>query len=89
MDLALAMISRALDARTPASWVTGDEVYGADPGLRASLEERGVCYVLAVAKATRGRFGRSGARGRALAQAAAAGLAAAVGRAGRHGPPLV
>jgi SRSO17 transposase len=47
--LALAMISRALDAGTPASWVTGDEVYGADPGLRASLEKRRLGYVLAVA----------------------------------------
>ena len=35
LALALAMISRAPDAGTPASWVTGDEVYGADPGLRA------------------------------------------------------
>jgi SRSO17 transposase len=29
--------------------VTGDEVYGADPGLRAELVARGVGYVLAVA----------------------------------------
>ena len=49
-ELALAMITRALDAGTPAGWVTGDEVYGADPGLRAGLEDRKVCYVLAVAK---------------------------------------
>jgi SRSO17 transposase len=33
----------------PAAWVTGDEVYGADPRLRACLEARGVGYVLAVA----------------------------------------
>ncbi len=33
--LARRMISRALDAGVPASWVTADEVYGADPGLRA------------------------------------------------------
>ena len=32
--LAWAMIGRALDAGIPAAWVTGDEVYGADPGLR-------------------------------------------------------
>jgi SRSO17 transposase len=44
------MITRALDAGTPAGWVTGDEVHGADPGLRAGLEDRRVCYVLAVAK---------------------------------------
>ncbi len=49
-ELALRMISRALDARTPAGWVAGDEVYGAGPGLRAGLQERGVSYVLAVAK---------------------------------------
>jgi SRSO17 transposase len=49
-DLALRMITRTLDAGTPAAWVTGDEVYGADPGLRAGLEERRMSYVLAVAK---------------------------------------
>ena len=47
--LATAMLRRALDAGVPAGWVTGDEVYGADPGLRAELEGRGVGYVLAVA----------------------------------------
>jgi len=30
-------------------WVAGDEVYGADPGLRADLHARGVGYVLAFA----------------------------------------
>jgi SRSO17 transposase len=47
--LALRMITRALDAGVQAEWVTGDEVYGADPGLREDLEERGIGYVLAVA----------------------------------------
>jgi SRSO17 transposase len=47
--LARRMIARALDAGTPAAWVTGDEVYGADPGLRADLERRQTGYVLAVA----------------------------------------
>jgi SRSO17 transposase len=47
--LARRMISRALDAGTPAAWVTADEVYGADPGLRADLERRQLGYVLAVA----------------------------------------
>ena len=47
--LARRMISRALDAGTPAAWVTGDEVYGADPQLRADLERRQTGYVLAVA----------------------------------------
>jgi SRSO17 transposase len=48
-ELARRMIGRALDAGTPASWVAGDEVYGADPGLRADLERRHLGYVLAVA----------------------------------------
>jgi SRSO17 transposase len=48
--LAAQMIGAALDAGVPAAWVTGDEVYGADPGLRAGLERRSVGYVLAVAK---------------------------------------
>jgi SRSO17 transposase len=47
--LATRMLSRALDASVPAAWVTGDEVYGADPGLRAELEASGVGSVLAVA----------------------------------------
>ena len=47
--LAGRMITRALDGGAPAAWATGDEVYGADPGLRAGLEARGLGYVLAVA----------------------------------------
>jgi SRSO17 transposase len=47
--LARRMLVRALDAGVPASWVTGDEVYGADPKLRAFVEGRGIGYVLAVA----------------------------------------
>ena len=49
-ELALRMITRALDAGTPADWVTGDAVYGADSGLRAGLEDLQVSSVLAVAK---------------------------------------
>ena len=51
--LARCMISRALDAGVPAAWITGDEVYGADPGLRTDLERRGNGYVLAVAASHR------------------------------------
>jgi SRSO17 transposase len=47
--LAQAMICRALDAGVPAGWVAGDEIYGANPGLRAELEARQIGYVLAVA----------------------------------------
>jgi SRSO17 transposase len=48
--LATEMITRALDAGTPAAWVTADEVYGQDPQLRAELARRGLGYVLAMAK---------------------------------------
>jgi SRSO17 transposase len=47
--LASRMVTRALDAGVPAAWVTGDEVYGADPRLRAALEAHSIGYVLAVA----------------------------------------
>jgi SRSO17 transposase len=47
--LAREMIVRTLEAGVAAPWVAGDEVYGADPGLRAELEQRGVGYVLAIA----------------------------------------
>ena len=50
---ARAMIDRALDAGTPAAWVAGDEVYGADPKLRKDPAARGMGFVLAVAKSHR------------------------------------
>jgi hypothetical protein len=40
LALATKMICRALDAGVPAAWVAGDEVYGANPTLRAELEAR-------------------------------------------------
>jgi SRSO17 transposase len=46
--LATGMITRALAGGVPARWVTGDEVYGADPTLRAELETQRVGYVLAI-----------------------------------------
>jgi SRSO17 transposase len=48
--LAQQMILAALDAGVPASFIAGDEVYGADRTLRAALADRGVGYVLAVAR---------------------------------------
>jgi SRSO17 transposase len=47
-ELAMRMLTRAMDAGVPAGWVTADEVYGQHPGLRALLEERDMPYVLAV-----------------------------------------
>jgi hypothetical protein len=55
--LARRMIIRALDAGVPARWVAGDEVYGADPGLRAELEARQPGYVLAIGCDRRVRTG--------------------------------
>ena len=46
--LATGMLTRALNAGVPARWVAGDEVYGADPCLRAELEAYRVGYVLAI-----------------------------------------
>ncbi|UAB93873.1 IS701 family transposase [Dactylosporangium vinaceum] len=46
--LARQMLTAASVAGVAASWVTADEVYGADPDLRADLEARGVGYVLAI-----------------------------------------
>ncbi len=47
-ELAIGMLTRALDAGVPAGWVTGDEVYGQHYRLRAGLEKRRMPYVLAV-----------------------------------------
>jgi SRSO17 transposase len=47
--LAQEMIAAALDADVPASWVAGDEVYGADSGLRSVCRDQGLGYVLNVA----------------------------------------
>ncbi|GAB3329234.1 transposase [Micromonospora halotolerans] len=42
LALARQMIAAALNAGVPAGRVTSDEVYGADPGLRADLEQRAI-----------------------------------------------
>ncbi|HEU5156607.1 MAG TPA: hypothetical protein VFU43_06385 [Streptosporangiaceae bacterium] len=44
----------------PPPWVSGDEVYGADPGLRAWLEQTGTGYVLGIAKTSPIAFTRAG-----------------------------
>jgi SRSO17 transposase len=46
--LAAGMLTRALNAGVPARWVAADEVYGADPVLRAELESCRVGYVLGI-----------------------------------------
>jgi SRSO17 transposase len=44
---AMAMISRALEARVPFRWFTADEIYGQAKYLRTWLEERDVFHVVA------------------------------------------
>lgn len=68
--LAARMITAALDAGVPAGWVTGDEAYGSDQGLRRVLETRGTAYVFAVACTHRVTTGA----GRITAAAVTAGL---------------
>jgi SRSO17 transposase len=52
-QLARELLPRALDAKVPAAWVTADEVYGQDPGLRAWLQDRRQPYVLAIKRSER------------------------------------
>ena len=88
--LARQMIARALDAGAPAAWVAGDEVYGADPGLRTELETRGIGYVLAVAKSHPVHTGTGACRADQLAaRAARNSVAAVLSRRRRQGPPLL
>ena len=50
--LAKTMLQRAFAAGVPASWVTGDTVYGNDPNLRSWLVTEWHAYVLAVPRPT-------------------------------------
>jgi len=47
--LAMQMLDRAVEAGVPVKWVAGDEVYGADPKLRAAVRGHGLGYVLMLA----------------------------------------
>jgi len=47
-ELGMRMLRRAHAAAVPATWVTADEVYGQHPGFRATIEELGMSYVVAV-----------------------------------------
>lgn len=48
-QLARRMIERAVAAKVPFTWITGDEVYGDDRRLRVWLEQEDLHFVLAVA----------------------------------------
>jgi SRSO17 transposase len=47
------MVERARQSKVPFAWVVGDSVYGADAGLRRSIEAAGKGYVLTVTSAQR------------------------------------
>lgn len=86
--LATEMIAQALDAGVPATWVTGDEVYGSDPHLSAELERRQVGYVLAVSRkrtiATRAGVLQAGVLAHRLPQRAWQRLSAGAGAKGHR-----
>jgi len=67
--LALHLVDRALDAGYRPAWVAGDEVYGNDPVLRGALEQRGLSYVLAVARSAPITIGPAKLRADALVAA--------------------
>jgi DDE superfamily endonuclease len=47
-QLGQAILERALAARVPFGWVTGDTVYGGDRSLRVWLEQHAIRHVMAV-----------------------------------------
>jgi SRSO17 transposase len=49
-ELAQAMLAAAWKLGAPGRWVTGDAVYGSDPGFRRAVEAHRWGYVLAVRK---------------------------------------
>ncbi len=73
-QLARAMLDRALTAQVPAAWVTGDEVYGSDSGLRGWLEDRGQAYVMTIRSNEPVWISRAGAVRQTAAGAVAAHL---------------
>lgn len=83
------MLARALEARVPARWVAGDEVYGADPVLHADLESRELGYVLGIGCDRRMPTAAGPRRADSLAASLPRGrLATAVGWLGHQGAAL-
>ena len=87
--LARQMIGRALDAGTPAGWVTADEVYGQDPAARRAGPPRPGLRAGGGQESPGHHRDRRPPGDRAGPAAARPGLAADVRRARRQGPPLV
>ena len=55
VQLGLRMLERAFDAGVNVEWVTADELYAIDHGLRRWLEERHQAYVIAIPRHERVR----------------------------------
>ena len=84
--LAQRLIASALDAGVPASWVAGDEVYGADPACAPPAVSR--CRIRA-GRGARPLCRHAGCPGRCPGcRDAPVRVAATVGRGGRKGPRL-
>jgi SRSO17 transposase len=49
-EQARSMLERAVDAKVPFAWFTGDEAYGQNRALREWCEEQDIAYVLATRK---------------------------------------
>ena len=87
--LARTMITRALDAGTPAAWVTADEVSGQDRSCAPSWPAAASATSWPWQRATRSPPRSASARRSSWRSGCPPGLAAAVGRARRQGPSLV
>src|SRR4029450_5682977 len=93
-ELARVMLERALDAGVPAGWVTADEVYGGDPGLRGRLEGQQAAYWVG-GEGPQARPGWGGATARACVRGvrrpgplpAPSGPSTPAARLGEHIPP--
>jgi SRSO17 transposase len=81
--LAEAMVSRAVKAGVPFKWVTGDEAYGGNPGLREFLEGEAAAELRRRLERTQALRLGHGRHGQPAALAAGPQVPAA-GREGRH-----
>ena len=87
--LAAAMITRAIEAGVPAGCVAGDEVYGADPALRATVRAHQLGYVLQVAASARAHRCCADPCRRAGRGGALFGMAGPLCLSGQYRPPLL
>jgi SRSO17 transposase len=88
--LAAALITRAVEAKVPAAWVAADEVYGADPRLRAAIRGHGLGLCAGrVGQPARTHSGRPDPRGSTPGPPAQTGLAETLHRHRQPRTPLL